>query len=447
VPAPILLTADLIEAFAGTFLSTRYDEPKPTPAFHREAWELYASAHPQVGCVAPRDHAKSTGLTFDYILAEVLFRASDYVILIGSTEEKAAEQLSNIRDELHINEDLRQEFGVQEFEVDGKTEIVVVMKDDHRFRILARGGEQKIRGSMWKGKRPNLIVCHALGTPIFDRDLGAWMPVEAHPTAKLMEADRLLLKVGDNEYNEVVSTDHFYLARESLSTPAIWMQARDIRVGYLIGDCDEEEIGRLLPRNAGTLSGAISPRETAGVQRRLSSEEQRENLGEGKDLGPAESGEHSALKRKVEKEQSGKASFVGQGIVPSKLSCASRELHQECQAAFGAAKASHSEVGQQAQDVLDGTACEVLGVIAGSHRADQLADRLRPALRGQSANHHLAGEHSEVQHYMAGHAVDGFVWRPVTAVHSVGKGIVVAIRTKSGFYKTKFGMSHNCDDM
>jgi len=155
----VRLSADLIEAFAGTFLSPRYDDAKPTPPFHREAWALYASDYPQVCCVAPRDHAKSTGLTFDYILAEVLFRSSDYVILVSSTEDKASEQLSNISDELHDNEDLKAEFGVKSFDTDGKQDIVVVMDDGHRFRILARGAEQKIRGAMWKGKRPNLIVC------------------------------------------------------------------------------------------------------------------------------------------------------------------------------------------------------------------------------------------------------------------------------------------------
>ena len=158
----VKLSASLIEAFAGTFLSVRYDDAKPTPQFHREAWALYASDLTAVGCVAPRDHAKSTGLTFDYILAEVLFRSSDYVILIGSTEDKSAEQLSNISDELHDNVDLRREFGIQSFEVDGKTEIICVLEDGHRFRILARGSEQKIRGAMWKGKRPNLIVCDDL---------------------------------------------------------------------------------------------------------------------------------------------------------------------------------------------------------------------------------------------------------------------------------------------
>lgn len=156
---PVTLTADLVEAFSGIFLSPRYDDAKPTPPFHREAWALYASPFDSCGVVAPRGHAKSTALTFDYILAEVLFRSSDYVILISSTEDKASEQLSNISDELHDNIALREEFGVQEFETDGKQDIIVVMEDGHRFRVLARGAEQKIRGAMWKGKRPNLIVC------------------------------------------------------------------------------------------------------------------------------------------------------------------------------------------------------------------------------------------------------------------------------------------------
>jgi hypothetical protein len=153
------LTADLIEAFAGMYLSPRYDDLKPTPPFHRQCWELYASDHKQAGAIAPRDHAKSTGLTFDYILAEVMFRCSDYVILIGSTEDKSAEQLSNISEELENNEDLRRDFGIRAFESQTKTEVIVVHDDGHRFRILARGAEQKIRGAMWKGKRPNLIVC------------------------------------------------------------------------------------------------------------------------------------------------------------------------------------------------------------------------------------------------------------------------------------------------
>ena len=154
----VKLTADLVESFAGTFISPRYDNRAATPQFHREAWEMYASDHPQVMCIAPREHAKSTSLTTVYILAEALFRSSDYIMLVGSTEEFAAEQLGNITDELRSNEDIIREFGVKGFEIDSRTDIIVVMADGHKFRILCRGAEQRIRGRLWKGKRPNLLV-------------------------------------------------------------------------------------------------------------------------------------------------------------------------------------------------------------------------------------------------------------------------------------------------
>ena len=155
----VKLTADLIESFGGTFISPRYDSPRPTPPFHREAWSLYASDHPSVEVIAPRDHAKSTGLTTVYVLAETLFRSSDYVILIGSTEDGSAEQLGNITEELTENEDLIREFGVKKFLRTSTTDVIVEMQDGYRFRIIAKGAEQRIRGRLWKGKRPNLIVC------------------------------------------------------------------------------------------------------------------------------------------------------------------------------------------------------------------------------------------------------------------------------------------------
>ena len=152
------LDGRLIETFAGSFLSGRYDAPCGVPEFHRQGWELYASKAPNVVLVAPRGHAKSTAFTYAYLLSELMFRGSSYVLLISSTEDKAAEHLVNLSEELHDNLDLVEEFGIKAFEVDQKTEIVVRMADGHRFRVVARGAEQKIRGSMWNGKRPDLIV-------------------------------------------------------------------------------------------------------------------------------------------------------------------------------------------------------------------------------------------------------------------------------------------------
>ena len=154
----VKLSADLIESFAGTFISPRFDDQRPTPQMHREAWALYASDVAAAEVIAPRDHAKSTALTTVYTLAECLFRCSDYVILIGSTEDGSAEQLGNIVEELTENEDLIREFGVKKFLRTSNTDVICEMADGHRFRIIAKGAEQRIRGRLWKGKRPNLIV-------------------------------------------------------------------------------------------------------------------------------------------------------------------------------------------------------------------------------------------------------------------------------------------------
>lgn len=153
------LTADLVEAFSGTFLSPRYDEPRPTPQFHRESWDLYCSDVPSAMVIAPRDHAKSTALTVDYVLANLMFRTASYVIIVGSTEDNAGELIGNISDELHENADLQTQFGPFEFITDTKTDLIVKFGDLHRFRLLARGSGQRIRGKMWNGKRPDLLVC------------------------------------------------------------------------------------------------------------------------------------------------------------------------------------------------------------------------------------------------------------------------------------------------
>lgn len=160
--APTPLSAELIEAFAAAYLSAGYDDAKPTPQFHREGWALYCSEALQAGLAAPRGHAKSTSFTHDYVLANALFRAEDYIIIISTNEELAIEHLGDVTRELVENEDLITDFGIKTFITNSKTEIIVEMADGHQFRVLARGSGQKMRGRKWRGKRPGLIVCDDL---------------------------------------------------------------------------------------------------------------------------------------------------------------------------------------------------------------------------------------------------------------------------------------------
>lgn len=152
------LTAEIIEAFAGVYLSPRYDAPQPTPPFHRECWERYCSDVPAAATAAPRNHAKSTGLTHDYVVANCVFRTESYIIIIGSSEDLAVEHLGDIANEFRENEQLISAFAIKGFIVEQKTDIIVECHDGHQFRIIARGAEQKIRGRKWRGKRPGLII-------------------------------------------------------------------------------------------------------------------------------------------------------------------------------------------------------------------------------------------------------------------------------------------------
>lgn len=157
-----MLTAKAIQGFSETILSGLYDDPKPTPIFHKEMWEMCVSNHPQVAIAAPRNHAKSTSITHAYGLASALFREHRYIIIISDTEEQAAEFLGDIKEELKNNQALIDIFGVAKVLKDATTDLIVQMKDKYKFRILAKGSEQKIRGRKWMGGRPSLIICDDL---------------------------------------------------------------------------------------------------------------------------------------------------------------------------------------------------------------------------------------------------------------------------------------------
>lgn len=152
------LTPAVIEGFVKSLLWKSFDEPSPTPNFHRELWELCCSDHPLVAIGAPRGHAKSTAISFVYTLAAVLFRQARFVLLVSDTEGQAQMFLDQIKTALQTNLDLINFFGIKDFETDSKTDIIVRHDDGYKFRILAKGAEQKVRGLTWDLTRPDLII-------------------------------------------------------------------------------------------------------------------------------------------------------------------------------------------------------------------------------------------------------------------------------------------------
>jgi predicted phage terminase large subunit-like protein len=150
--------SDAVWGFSRTYLVHRYDEPKPIPEVHREWWALCMSDWPQVAIAAPREHAKSSAITFAYVLFEMLERRSKHLLLLGANEELCASFLHDIRTELEENEAIRADYGIKKFLKETETELIVEFADGEKFRILAKGAGQRMRGIKWERKRPDRVV-------------------------------------------------------------------------------------------------------------------------------------------------------------------------------------------------------------------------------------------------------------------------------------------------
>ena len=169
-----MLTATVLEGFVNSVLANGFDQRSPTPDCHREWWELCCSKHRFVAIAAPRGFAKSTAITHSYTLASVLFRQRSFVLIVSDTETQAILFLQDIKKELQDNDALIDLFKIKR-DGQGKVKLVketesdiIVEFEDHstqtpaRFRIMAKGSEQKVRGLKWGNKRPDLIVCDDL---------------------------------------------------------------------------------------------------------------------------------------------------------------------------------------------------------------------------------------------------------------------------------------------
>lgn len=160
------LDAKVLEGFVGSVLASRFDSPVKTPDFHKELWEYFTSKSKYVAIAAPRGHAKTTAGTVCYGLATLLFRERKFMLIVSDTESQAAMFLGYFKEQLQENTALIELFGLKRdekgqvrFIKETETDIVVQFEDGHKFRVMAKGAEQKLRGLIWNGSRPDIIIC------------------------------------------------------------------------------------------------------------------------------------------------------------------------------------------------------------------------------------------------------------------------------------------------
>lgn len=229
-----MLDAGVLEGFVGSILSSKFDDAVKTPAFHREGWDMFTSKESKVALSAPRGHAKTTGMTVAYGLATLLFRERRFMLLVSDTESQATMFLGYFKEQLQENQALidlfeldRDEKGIVRFDKDTETDIIVKFKDGSKFRVIAKGAEQKLRGLIWNGTRPDIILCHEEGTEIYTPETG-WVLNTNHPTAQKKYSSEAYKITFDDGHTEVVSEDHRFL------TESGWKYIWELSPGTII---------------------------------------------------------------------------------------------------------------------------------------------------------------------------------------------------------------------
>jgi len=137
----------------------------PDAAFHIELSNLLEEmAHARGSknaIAAPRDSAKSTIISLQYVLYAICYKLDEFILVISNTSDQAADLLSSIKKELEVNEHLMQDFPeVGEIGMHpkpprwNKNEVIT----RNGIKVLALGTGQQVRGRRNKEFRPSLII-------------------------------------------------------------------------------------------------------------------------------------------------------------------------------------------------------------------------------------------------------------------------------------------------
>ncbi len=141
--------------FCSTYLPHYFSQP--FAPFHRELIELLTPrgrAVVPVVVAAPRGFAKTTLVSFGYVLHQVLLGQRRFVVLGSDTADLAEDLSGYLRLELMHNQRLRQDFGPLCQTIGGQGDFIA----GPRVRILARGSGQRLRGIKHGRFRPDLVI-------------------------------------------------------------------------------------------------------------------------------------------------------------------------------------------------------------------------------------------------------------------------------------------------
>jgi len=130
-----------------------------SPPFHHEIIDLLKQQHPKTVIISSRGSAKSTVITFLWVLYCTCFGMSAFTIIVSDSFKKACNFLDRIKREINDNKFLAETFEIQPGVPWSQGELVLTLGwlGGKRIRLLARGAGQSLRGYV-DNVRPQMIV-------------------------------------------------------------------------------------------------------------------------------------------------------------------------------------------------------------------------------------------------------------------------------------------------
>ena len=184
----------------------------PTPDFHEEMYNAYQQSK-RICVVCPRSHGKSSAARI-YLLHQILNDECRQVLILGSSEGMASQNMRWIRDQLSDNTTLIDVYGsLKDSAKWSETEFLT----NNGVKVVAKGAGQRVRGENDRG-RPDLIYIDDLedDEACSNRDnrhkLANWftkavMPIRSKNgriivTGTILDNDSLLKNIANNTYRD-----------------------------------------------------------------------------------------------------------------------------------------------------------------------------------------------------------------------------------------------------
>ena len=143
----------------------------PDAEFHKELSALLMESttkrRSKIAIAAPRDSAKSTIVSLEYIIYCICYRFESYIVIISNSREQAIGFLRDVKYELESNERLLQDFPEAcDRQIKPKPypwkDIEILTPNN--VKVTALGTDQEIRGRRNKKNRPSLIILDDIET-------------------------------------------------------------------------------------------------------------------------------------------------------------------------------------------------------------------------------------------------------------------------------------------